>query len=71
MILRINILVLLSCIVCVQGWSQKVDEQIYSANDLYKKQEFEKAEDAYDKIIERDRYNTTAKFNFIKRHRIF
>lgn len=47
----------------MKGFSQETNELIYSANDLYKKQDFEKAENAYDKIIERDRYNTTAKFN--------
>ncbi|MGC4035093.1 MAG: tetratricopeptide repeat protein [Chitinophagaceae bacterium] len=61
---RINILLILAFSVCIKSFSQeKISQEIYSANDLYKKQEFEKAEDAYDKIIEKDRYNTTAKFN--------
>ncbi|MES1220383.1 MAG: tetratricopeptide repeat protein [Bacteroidota bacterium] len=60
---KINILILIAVSFCVKGLSQETNEMIYSANDLYKKQEYEKAENAYDKIIERDRYNTTAKFN--------
>ncbi|MBS1607193.1 MAG: tetratricopeptide repeat protein [Bacteroidetes bacterium] len=63
MILRISILTLFAISFYVKGLSQTSNELIYSANDLYKKQEFEKAENAYDKIIEKDRYNTTAKFN--------
>lgn len=63
MIVRINILIVIVFSFSVNGFSQNSNELIYSANDLYKKQEFEKAENAYDKIIEKDRFNTTAKFN--------
>ena len=60
---KINILIIAVFSFGMKSFSQETNELIYSANDLYKKQEFEKAENAYDKIIERDRYNTTAKFN--------
>jgi tetratricopeptide (TPR) repeat protein len=60
---KINILIIVMFSFSMKGFSQETNELIYSANDLYKKQDFEKAENAYDKIIERDRYNTTAKFN--------
>jgi tetratricopeptide (TPR) repeat protein len=63
MISKTNILIIAAVSFCMKGLSQETNELIYSANELYKKQDFEKAENAYDKIIERDRYNTTAKFN--------
>ncbi|MES1223289.1 MAG: tetratricopeptide repeat protein [Bacteroidota bacterium] len=48
---------------CLQSISQDTNNMIQSANELYKQQEYEKAEQAYDKVLERDRYNVTAKFN--------
>jgi len=42
---------------------QETKQMIRSANELYKGQQYEQAESAYDKVLERDRYNTTAKFN--------
>jgi Ca-activated chloride channel homolog len=60
---KTSILIIAAVSFCTRAYSQETNELIYSANDLYKKQEFEKAENAYDKIIEKDRYNTTAKFN--------
>ena len=43
--------------------SQDTNKMIQSANELYKKQEYEKAEAAYDKVLEKDGHNITAKFN--------
>ena len=60
---KIFILIVATFSLGMKGLSQDTNEMIYSANDLYKKQEYEKAEKAFDKIIEKDRYNTTAKFN--------
>ena len=60
---KIFILIVAAFSLGMKGLSQDTNEMIYSANDLYKKQEYEKAENAFDKIIEKDRYNTTAKFN--------
>ena len=44
------------------AWAQENDKEIQAANNLYKQQQYEKAEDAYDKVLERDGHNTTAKF---------
>lgn len=43
--------------------AQDTNRMIQSANELYKKQDYEKAEAAYDKVLEKDGHNTTAKFN--------
>ena len=43
--------------------AQDTNKMIQSANELYKKQEYEKAEAAYDKVLEKDGHNVTAKFN--------
>ena len=42
---------------------QDTNQMIQSANEQYKKQEYEKAEAAYDKVLEKDGHNTIAKFN--------
>jgi Ca-activated chloride channel homolog len=53
-----------SCILCcLKSVSQDTNNMIQSANELYKQQQYEKAEQAYDKVLERDHYNVTAKFN--------
>jgi Ca-activated chloride channel family protein len=57
-------ILLIACLgCCLHSGSQETNNMIQSANDLYKQQEFEKAELAYDKVLERDHYNVIAKFN--------
>ena len=57
-------ILLLLCIFCsLRSLSQDTDRLIQSANELYKRQEYDKAELAYDNILEKDHYNGTAKFN--------
>jgi len=48
---------------CINALSQDTNNMIQSANELYKQQQYEKAEVAYDKVLEKDGHNTTAKFN--------
>ncbi len=47
----------------LEAISQDSNSMIQSANELYKQQQFEKAEAGYDKVLEKDGHNTTAKFN--------
>src|SRR5215468_56293 len=64
MFLRNKILLIIaafSC--CIKAVSQDTNSMIQSANELYKQQQFEKAEATYDKVLEKDGHNTTAKFN--------
>ncbi|MCW3119273.1 MAG: tetratricopeptide repeat protein [Chitinophagaceae bacterium] len=58
-----TLLFFLFLLCCLNSFSQDTNKMIQSANDLYKEQQYEKAELAYDKVLERDRYNVTAKFN--------
>jgi len=53
----------IACSFCIKAVSQDTNSMIQSANELYKQQQFEKAEAAYDKVLEKDGHNTTAKFN--------
>ena len=58
------VILLLICIFSsLRSFSQDTDNLIQSANELYKQQQYDKAELAYDKILEKDHYNGTAKFN--------
>ena len=43
--------------------SPKIDEEINTANDLYKQQQYEQAAKQYQKVLEIDSTSTTAKFN--------
>ncbi len=43
--------------------AQEVERIIQSGNDFYKNKEFDKAEEKYNKAIEKDSLNTIAKFN--------
>ena len=63
--IKLFILFFASASFCLDSFSQEkeTDKMIYSANELYKQQQFEQAESAYDKILEKDHYNITAKFN--------
>jgi Ca-activated chloride channel family protein len=43
--------------------SQQVDQDIKRGNDLYKQQQYQQAEAAYNEALAKDSSNTTAKFN--------
>lgn len=57
------LIVMLGFAGCLPSAAQDTNNMIQSANDMYKQQQYEKAELAYDKVLERDRYNVIAKFN--------
>lgn len=58
-----NILFIIAVLLSVYSISQETKQMLRSANELYKGQQYEQAEVAYDKVLEKERQNTTAKFN--------
>lgn len=63
MFLRNIIVLVVVSLFGIRAMAQDTNAMIQSANELYKQQQFEKAEDGYDKVLEKDGHNTTAKFN--------
>jgi tetratricopeptide (TPR) repeat protein len=51
------------CILHAQDPAKEAEQSIRKGNDLYKKQQYQQAEAAYNEAIERDKKNATAKFN--------
>jgi len=43
--------------------AQESDNAIQKANDLYKQQQYQQAEDAYNEVLEKESSNSTAKYN--------
>jgi Ca-activated chloride channel homolog len=56
---------ILSCTLAltITGWSQKVLKLIQKGNDHYQQQQYDEAASQYNKALETDPSNTTAKFN--------
>ena len=48
---------------CVAGKSQKPEPEIYKGNELYKKQQFDKANEAYQQALTKDPSNPIANYN--------
>jgi Ca-activated chloride channel homolog len=58
-----GILLILSYMVLVQANAQETVKTIQQGNDLYKQQQFDKAEATYKQALDMEQGNTTAKFN--------
>lgn len=60
---RCGILLIVSFILLVQAGAQETTKTIQQGNDLYKQQQYDKAEATYKQVLDQEQGNTTAKFN--------
>src|SRR5688572_21276673 len=61
--LVITILILFFSAGAIELSAQENDNAIQKANDLYKQQQYQQAEAAYDEVLEKESSNRTAKYN--------
>ena len=58
-----TIMLLVVLFLCVAGRSQRPEPEIYKGNELYKKQQFDKANEAYQQALTKDPSNSIANYN--------
>jgi Ca-activated chloride channel homolog len=58
-----SMVVILMLVIAVKATAQKVNESIQAGNELYRQQQYEKAEKEYAGAVQLQPTNTTAKFN--------
>jgi Ca-activated chloride channel family protein len=61
---RIILIVSFLSVLFTRAESQEADQVIQKGNDLYKQQQYDKAESVYKEVLDKNKENTTAKFNY-------